>query len=365
MKRSYLIALVFALAASAALALRYLPDLESGPETVADSTAELPPRPAKIAMVEATNGLVERRFVARVVAVQTVDLSFQVAGQLAELPLLEGEMVPKGELIATLDQTDFKLALREAEARAQLSARELKRKRTLAKRRVISTQDLDQAVTAHDLNVIAVERERRQRGYATLRAPFDAIVTRRLIGNYSRVAPGDVIVRLQDVSEIRLQISVPAALLATVQPDDVSSLRAAFPFLPDRRFDLVYREKSTEADPVAQTYRVILAMERPDDVTILPGMSASVTATFTRWDGQDPAFPRIPIAALDTAPDGGFRVWVVNGGKGLVSERRVDVGAIKREMVSVTSGLVPGESIVVAGVHQLREGMRVRPLSGE
>jgi len=73
----------------------------------------------------------------------------------------------------------------------------------------------------------------------------------------------------------------------------------------------------------------------------------------------------IPLAAVIAAADGKPRVWVVDPQTSQVSQRPVVTGAIQGSEVAVLSGLMPGEQIVTAGVHQLREGMRVHALASE
>ena len=72
-------------------------------------------RPAKIMTVTNAGEEVFHEFPARIEALQTVDISFEVGGPLAELPIREGETVSRGALVAALDATDFQLAVREAE----------------------------------------------------------------------------------------------------------------------------------------------------------------------------------------------------------------------------------------------------------
>jgi multidrug efflux pump subunit AcrA (membrane-fusion protein) len=71
----------------------------------------------------------------------------------------------------------------------------------------------------------------------------------------------------------------------------------------------------------------------------------------------------IPIAAVVAAADGTPTVWVADPETGQVSRRTIETGVLQDAEVAVLSGLAPGERIVTAGVHSLREGMRVHPLT--
>ncbi len=112
----------------------------------ADNTTEML-RPVKITVAGEDNGLNSRRFVGRVDALSTVDLSFQVPGKVTQLSVNEGSIVPKGQLMAALDPRDYNLALREAQTQFSQAQRNLKRGRELFDQGVISQVDVEQLQT--------------------------------------------------------------------------------------------------------------------------------------------------------------------------------------------------------------------------
>lgn len=75
------------------------------------------PRPVKLMVLGAEDTALTREFYGQVAARQTVDLAFQIGGQLVEFPVLEGQIIPAGDLVARLDPEPFELALEEAELR--------------------------------------------------------------------------------------------------------------------------------------------------------------------------------------------------------------------------------------------------------
>ena len=74
-------------------------------------------KPAKLMMVSSEPEVLERTFFGQVAARKSVDLAFQVSGQIVEFPVLEGFTIPEGGLIARLDQETFEL--QEDQARLQ------------------------------------------------------------------------------------------------------------------------------------------------------------------------------------------------------------------------------------------------------
>ncbi|MFI2810841.1 MULTISPECIES: efflux RND transporter periplasmic adaptor subunit [Microbulbifer] len=316
--------------------------------------------PVKITAVSSGGDVAARQFAGRVKAVQTVDLSFQVGGKLQEVKFSEGEIIPKGQLIAVLDNTDFRRRVKEARVNVQLLEKTLDRQRTLAARNMVSAQQLDETESNYELAQVALENALQDLAYTKLTVPFDALVTRQLVENYTNVQPGQGIVRLQNVSEVRVQVSVPEKLLATIDADRVESITASFEFLPGRAFPLEYREHQAEADSVTQTYQVELGMPRPDNVQILPGMTARVNLRLKQARGE----MRVPLSAVQTNADGTPYVWLINEDR---SVSRVDValGTTDGNTVQITEGLETGARLVAAGGQHLYEGAKVRNYVGD
>ncbi|WOX06910.1 efflux RND transporter periplasmic adaptor subunit [Microbulbifer pacificus] len=311
--------------------------------------------PVKVATVASNGNSGLRHFAGQVKAVQALDMSFQVGGQLDTLPLKEGEVVQKGKIIAALDDRDYRRQVKEAQVRLELLQKTLERQRSLAERKIISVQALDETESNYNLAKVALENAEQRLAYATLRAPFDAIVTKRLVENHTNVQTGQGIVRLQDISEVRIQVSVSEKLLATVDRSQVDAITATFEFLPGKEFPLEYRELQAEANEVTQTYVVELGMPRPEQVQILPGMTARVNLKFNTAKSA----MRIPLSAVQTAADGTAFVWVINDEQ-RVNRTPVELGRTDGEQVQVTSGLEPAMNLVAAGGQHLYEGAQVR-----
>ncbi|XYK81286.1 MAG: efflux RND transporter periplasmic adaptor subunit [Labrenzia sp.] len=333
-------------------------------DPIAEAEAKLhaAPRPAKIFTVSDQLGLLERRFAGRVAAVQTVDLSFQVAGRIVELPVLESQQAKKGDLIARLDTADYDRALREATINVEQAKRELDRLATLRDRNVIAVSAFDAQQDKHDLAVEALKEAKLDLQYSELRAPFDGIVSLRLIDNFTTVSVGTPVVRMHDVSEIQVDINVAEALFGRVRDTEVVSIEAKFPAYGDKYFPLIYREHSSQVDDVTQTYRVTLAMPRKGADQLYPGMTASVRVKFLPEGLSLGEMFLIPTGSIAVDGDGQSYVWIYDDGSDAVSKRKVEVGTVMGDYIPVSSGLGAGEDIVAAGAAFLSDGQVVRPL---
>ena len=261
------------------------------------SAQEAQLRPVKLIELSEENELLEREFFGRVVARQTVDLAFQVSGQVLEFPVLEGSRLAQGDLIAQLDLEPFELSLDRAKLELEQANRRLNRQETLGAD-TVSQVSIDDAGTAVGLAEIGVRDAEVALKNATLRAPFDALVAARNVANFSTVSSGTPVARLHDMSELRIEIDVPEVLFRQAESEQTFDISAVFPG-DKERYPLEMREFKAETNNVGQTYTVTLGMEPIDDPSLIPGASATVLVR----QQQGGTAIRIPASALVMDPD--------------------------------------------------------------
>lgn len=302
-----------------------------------------------------------RRFFGRVAARESVDLAFQVGGQLMQFPVLEGTTVPRGGLIAQLDLEPFVLSVEQAQAQANQAQRVLNRVRQL-QGSTVSRANVEDAQTNVELAGIALRNAQRALELATLKAPFDALVATRNVANFSMVGAGRPVVRLHDMSELRVEIDVPEVLFRQAGRDPEFQMYATLPG-SDTRYPLTPREFAAETAGVGQTFRISLGMTPPEGATILPGASVTVNAR-RDWGTERPT---LPISAILTDNDGAAAVMAftpVGAERGQVSRTAVTIEPTGDGRVFVISGLEPGAEVVTSGANLLEDGAEVRRFSG-
>lgn len=316
-------------------------------------------RPAKLFQVKDVRRAIHHRFVGRVEARQVVDVSFEVAGPLTDLPIRGGQEIAVGDLIAALDTRDFELAVQEAQVQVKIAAQDLQRKRRVLEQKGIARSTVDDARSIYELQLVRLEKAKERLEDSRIIAPFDAYVAERYVDNHVNIERGTKIARLLDLGQLLVVGNVPEALAATGNREHLVSMHAEFDFLPNEQFPLTLYESKGEADSVAQTYEYSLIMERPAAWNILPGMTATIHVELK--DPTTAVQTFIPPNSLVSAPDKSFFVWVYNQDTHDVSKRRVQVGVPEKRGVRVLGGLSDGEFIVTTGASQLQTGMQVRP----
>lgn len=354
-----------------------------GQKEVQEASAE--PRPVKMMTVGQASQATQRSFPGTVRAARRAELAFQVSGTLIRLPVGEGQEVREGDVLAQLEQRDFETGLRSAQGqygnvRAALESAKSEYERILRIRKqdpgatsesmvVKRREAMDRATAELESVQAAVDAARDKLGYTRLHAPFSGIVSRRHVENFQEVQAKEPVVSLDDISSLEILVDLPESVVARIsEPSDRTGkqapVHAEFAALPGREFSLIVKEFSTRADPKTQTFQVVFQMEKPDDVAILPGMTAMIVGSAQQGVNGDGRYV-IPAVAVFGDEQGVSHVWVVEPKSMAVQRRKVVIGEVAGDAgIRITEGLQAGEIVAVSGASQLRDGMRVKPFDG-
>jgi len=324
------------------------------------------PRPVKTIVLADSGGSAVRQYPGRVRAASRADLSFEVAGKLLELPVKEGQVIEKGELVARLDDRDLSSDLKSAKAESDNAAANFARGAKLVKDGFISKTDFDKLSSQRDVTAAALTRAEKAVEDTRLLAPFSGRVASRLVENFQDVQAKQPIVRLQDIEQLEIVVDIPENRAIRIREDgrETAKVHAIFEAAPGREFPLTIKEFSTEANPETQTFEVVLSMPQPEGLLLLPGMTAMVWAESSEA-GEDASTNTfvLPAAALFADETGKSHVWVVDTQNNTVQRRAVQTGKLSGTAeIGVTGGLKAGEMVAVSAVSRLREGMEIQPV---
>jgi RND family efflux transporter MFP subunit len=248
--------------------------------------------------------------------------------------------------------------LHAAESRLRQAADDDRRYRLLAAGGAVAERTSELASTSLSVAQAEVDAARAEtsqienrRGYSTLRADGDGVITEVLVERGQVVAEGQIVVRLAHDGAREAVIDIPETQLARA-----ASPARAFAFAHSEQVvEATLRELSAAADPVTRTFRAryILAGD---------GASFPIGSTVTVRLASDASSDllRVPIGALHDAGDG-WGVWRIE------TDRRVRfspvlVVELGQEHANVASGVAVGDLVVALGAHLLHEGDLVRPV---
>jgi RND family efflux transporter MFP subunit len=326
--------------------------------------AARPDRPVNVATVHFAPVSAPRTLVGVVRARTESNLGFRVAGKIAERLVDRGALVKAGQPLATLDQTDLRLQLQQAEA--ALSSAQAARDQTVAERGRITAlrgrgwstnSDLDkanaaadQATGSYDQATKAVTLAQNALSYATLIADADGVVTATLAEPGQVVTSGQPVVSLARADAREADVSIPETLVDKARS---SNATVTLWSRPDKVYQARLRELTPSADAATRTYPARFSIEGTGNEVDL-GMTATVTLT-----DASAAVARLPLGAILDEGHGPM-VFVVDPTSKALTSRPVTVMAYEAEDAIVSSGVSEGDSVVALGVQKLHAGETVR-----
>ncbi len=320
-----------------------------------------PVKPVKLLLVTSGSEQLTMSLPGRVRAARRSELSFKVSGPLEKLPIDEGQLVKKGDLIAQILPRDFQTTITEAKARELEAEQQYQRYKELYAKRQVSKADFDRFRASRDVARARLEDAQNSLKDTTLVAPFDGVIAKRYVENYQKVQAKEPIVYLQLIEQLEILIDVPELMMAKFRQSGKVDIIAEFDATSGKRYPLIVKEFSTDADPATQTYQVVLSMDQPKEANILPGMTAKVTASGA--EGYDAVSSiLIPAIAVLNDADNQDYIWLFDPETKTVKKIAVTIGKLEGSQdVVVKEGLKGGEKIVIAGIAKLQDGMKVRP----
>jgi RND family efflux transporter MFP subunit len=315
--------------------------------------------------VQGPAGKQTREYPGTVSAAQTAEMAFEVAGKIVEFRYKEGEQVPEGDVIARLDPRDYQAQLDSAQAQADNSRLNFERAQKLVDEGALAPIERDRRKTVFDTADARLRKAKKALEDTELRAPFAGVMARKLVEDFANVQAKQIVLVLTDDQYLKIKLAVPERDLAgerdrsrtleqvnaDIKPEVVITS------MPDRRFPGRLSELASTADPSTRTFEATMTFRPPDGIQVLPGMTARVIIQVPQDRGSA---IRIPATAAVANDEGEAFVWLVDSANMTVSRRPVELGPLTGSDATVLSGLEGGEVVVVSGVGQLRDGLKVR-----
>ena len=302
--------------------------------------------------VTGNNAATVTTYPGRTQASEEANVAFRVAGTLLRVTVKEGDRVRRGQVIARMDDRDYRVQLTAAEAEFTQVKAEAERVMALFADSVGTANNYDKARYGLEQITQKLQHCRDQVEDCVLRAPFDGYVQSVLRESHETVGAGMPIVSLIGDGQTEIVINIPAS--ESLRRDQFASFSARFDVLPGEQFPLQLLSIARQAN-VNQLYEVRLGLQgRHPQIT--PGMSTMVQLSYQNEDAKTIL---IPISAIRHSDDASS-VFVYADGK--VRKTGVTLGHVHNNgTVEVLAGLKTGDQIVISGVNMLNDGEAVRP----
>ncbi len=355
-----MIALGIVLAAGSLVGLRATQAKKDDKKPAATVVLEF--TPADVAVVELRELVRSIPFSGSLAPVTQTTVKAKVAGDLNKVFVREGESVARGQLLAQIETADLQSridaqvgALEEARAKLSIAEKNRENGEQLLRQKFISQNAFDTTHSTYEGNAAlmrAAEAQlriaRKAMEDAAVRAPFGAIVARRMANPGEKVGIDSPLFTLVDLAKMEIEAPAPAAEVPAVKPGQAASFRVDG--FGDRAFTGRVERINPTADAGSRSITLYISVENQDGA-LKGGMFAKGDIVVDKTARS----AVIPSSAVrDEA--GQSYVFTIEGGK--IAKRAVKLGAsdARAGVVEVASGLEEGLQVVRARVTGLKAG---------
>jgi membrane fusion protein, multidrug efflux system len=319
------------------------------PATPAPAAAAKPGLPVKAETVKISNVSDDVSAVGSLLAEESVIIRPEIDGRIIGLHFQEGQAVTAGTRLVTIDSTEYEAQTAAQRADLKTEQQRLARTKDLYEQKFISKDALDvQVGNVARLKAHVDEAESRVAKTA-IKAPFSGILGLRQVSPGAYVKAGSDIVRLENVSSIKVDFRIPENYLSKIRPNQEISVR--LDAYPGEEF----RGRVYAVEPVVDERTRTIAMRAriPNKgFKLKPGMFVRVAVTLD----SRPNAVVIPEQAIWPQGKDSFVFRVVDGKAALT---KVDIGNRAPGTVEILKGLAANDVVITDGQMKLKDGAPV------
>lgn len=294
----------------------------------------------------------------KIKAAEDVNLAFRVSGTIRKIHVKDGQPVKAGQLRAELDPTDYQIQLDATEA-------QYKQIKSEAERVIALYNDGGTTPVAYDKAVYGLEQisalykhHQDELAYTKLYAPFSGFVQKHLFESHETVGAGMPVLQMVGKGSPEVEINIPAA--EYINRERFGNYQCTFDIYPGKTYTLKQIGITHKANS-NQLYTMRLQLETEG----LPMPSAGMnTMVSIRLNDEASNELIIPTNAL-LQENGRSCIFVYHPETGIVQSKEVSILRLTSDGRSIitSSSLKPGDIIVTAGIHSIRDGEQVKPLA--
>lgn len=360
-------------------------------------------RPVRYAEVLKVGKGEERTFSGVAQSSKEINLSFKVGGKITSLKVQTGDRVSQGQLIATLEQVDYEVQLKQAKsqeesalAQEQSAATQIKsaeanliatrsaykRIQRLYETNSVSLSEYEQVKASYDAAraqydaavlqheaaktqvstaELQAEAAKNQVDYTQLYAPFAGVISKLNVETNEMVGSGTVIGMLSTTTRPEVSVGIPEAFIAKIKKGDKALV--TFSAIPTQDFKGIVDEVGYSPSS-GSTYPIVLRIADPS-IAIRPGMAAGVSFVFENEKaGNNKEILLVPAKAIKESGGQTFAYVLTptENDNYTTTQKKVTVGKLVKQGFIIKEGIKESDLVATAGLKFLSEGMTVKLL---
>lgn len=284
-----------------------------------------------------------------ILANEEIEIRSEINGKIEKIYFNEGRKVQRGDMLIKINDDELQAQLLRTSYRKKLAEDREYRQRILLEKEGISQQDYDVALNELKTFEAEIALIKAQIEKTEIKAPFSGIIGLRYVSEGSYISPTTSIARLQDISRVKVEFSIPERHISMINTGERIKFNIEG---SSKSFEGTVYAVEPKIDPTTRTLKMRALCTNTND-EILPGAFARINLTLKEYDDA------LLVPTESIVPEiGGQKVFVVKDGR--AAPVNVETGIRTDKKIQITSGLQPGDSVLTTGLLQVRPGM---PLS--
>lgn len=280
-----------------------------------------------------------------------INASFMAEGKIGRINVKEGDRVHKGQLLAVLDDSDYKIGVSQLETQYSQMTKEKERMDAMFERHNIAPNDYEKFIAGYEQVKLQLDMVKRKLEYTRLYSPANGYIATKYLAEGELVGAGTPVFNIVDDTDLMASVDLPVSVY--LNKDNVISASGSVPGVKN---DIPLQSVSFTPDPDNNMlYHLKLSIPRTYSKELTPGMNISVTLN-TEENKKGGAM--VPSRSIVSRSDSTF-VWVFNHNDSSITRKSVVIQGYPVGNLSIVEGLDGNEQIVETGVKQLYDGEKV------
>lgn len=279
----------------------------------------------------------------------------EYSGVLTKVLVQEGQMVSKGQLLATIDDGGLNQQLSQMETQLALAKTTFERQERLWKDKIGSEIQYLQAKTNYEAQQKSVNQLKQQLEKTTITAPFSGVIDEILSEQGQVVAPGmNQLFRIINLSNMYVDAEIPENYITNIKVG--TKVNVYFPVLNDTLTSEV-RQVGNYINPNNRTFKIEIAINNQEKM-VKPNMTALLSIN----DYVNDSTLVLPIALLSENAEGEKYVYAIkkdSKNRKYADKRTVTLGKLQNGMVEILEGIKAGDAIIKEGAKLVRNEEQV------
>lgn len=285
----------------------------------------------------------------------SIGAAFMTEGKIGAIMVKEGDRVRKGQLLASLDDSDYRIGVSQLEAQYNQMTKEKERMDAMFEKHNIAPNDYEKFEAGYEQMKLQLDMVKRKLDYTRLYSPSDGYIAAKYLNVGELVGAGTPVFNIVDDTHLNASVDLPVSVY--LNKSKILSAKGNSPGI-NGDIPLTIVSFTPDADN-NMLYRMKLAIPGSYAKDLTSGMNISVWLT----TAEDDAFETmVPSRAIFTN-EGKTYVWIFNSADSTITKKTVTIEGSPNGKMSVVKGLSGDEAIVETGVKQLYDGEKVNVLN--